>query len=209
MTLPPPVRFTVWSDFLCPWCYVAAVRLHELHREVGDDVLTIEWRSFMLRPHPEDRPLEKFTRYTQSWVRPADAEPAAEFHTPWSGDHRPPSDSRPSLIAGKAVLHAFGADAFDRFHLALMHAYFAENRTISERAVILDVASTVGLDADELDRRLAADAVDLVAQVVADHKAALANGIAAVPSVLINDEHLLQGAMALEQYRKVVARLAG
>ena len=83
------------------------------------------------------------------------------FHTPWSGEHAPPSDSRPSLVAGKAVLHAFGRDAFDRFHLALMQAYFAANRTISERAVILDVACGIGLDTDELERRLVAGAATL------------------------------------------------
>jgi predicted DsbA family dithiol-disulfide isomerase len=207
LTLPPPVRFTVWSDFLCPWCYVAAVRLHELQREVGD-VLTIEWRSFLLRPHAEDRPLDKFTRYTQSWARPADAEPLAAFTTPWTGAHGPPSDSRPSAIAGKAALHEFGTDGFDRFHLALMRAYFADNRTISERAVILDVATAAGLDAAALATRIDTDTSALEAEVVADHRAALAQGIAAVPTVLINDEHVLQGAMALDQYRKVVTRLA-
>jgi predicted DsbA family dithiol-disulfide isomerase len=207
LSLPPPVRFTVWSDFLCPWCYVAAVRLHELQREVGD-VLVVEWRSFLLRPHAEDRPLDKFTRYTQSWARPAEAEPLAAFTTPWTGVHAPPSDSRPSAIAGKAVLHEFGADGFDRFHLALMRAYFVDNRTISDRAVMLDVAATAGLDADALGARIDADATELEAEVVADHRAALQRGIAAVPTVVVNDEHVLQGAMALDQYRKVVSRLA-
>jgi predicted DsbA family dithiol-disulfide isomerase len=209
---PGPVSFTVWSDFLCPWCYVAAVRLDALHREVGA-VVEIRWRSFLLRPEPSDRTLEQFTRYTESWARPGGAEPAAVF-TRWSGDHAPPSHSFPSAIAGKAVLHAFGPDGFDRFHLALMRAYFAENRTISDRAVILDVADTAGLDADVLATVLDRDADALRAEVIADHKAALAQGIAAVPTVLVDNgfedgEYMLQGAMALDQYRKVVARLGG
>ena len=37
----------------------------------------------------------------------------------------------PSATAGKAVQRVFGTEAFHRFHLALMNAYFAENRTIS------------------------------------------------------------------------------
>jgi predicted DsbA family dithiol-disulfide isomerase len=205
--LTGPVAFTVWSDFLCPWCYVAAARLDALHREVGD-VIAIEWRAFLLRPQIEERSLEKFTRYTEHWARPAEAEPSVTFRT-WTGEHPPPSHSFPSAIAGKAVLQEFGAGAFDRFHLALMHAYFAENRTISERAVIVDVADAVGLDADALAAALETNEDALRAAVIADHRAALERGIAAVPTAVIDDEYMLQGAMTLEQYRKVVARLAG
>jgi predicted DsbA family dithiol-disulfide isomerase len=203
----PPVRFTVWSDFLCPWCYVCALRLDALQQEVGD-VLAVEWRSFLLRPRADERTVEAFTRYTEHWARPGAAEPLATFHT-WSGEHAPPSHSMPSAIAGKAVLHAFGADAFHRFHLALMYAYFTDNRTISDRAVILDVAERVDLDAALLGARIDADADALEAEVVADHKDALAHGIAAVPTVVIGDEYMLQGALGLEQYRKVVSRLGG
>src|SRR5262249_51992011 len=108
----------------------------------------------------------------------------------------------------KAVLDEFGADGFDRFHLALMHAYFADNRTISDRDVILDVAASIGLDAAELGHRLDTSTDAYEAAVIADHRAALALGIAAVPTVVI-DEYMLQGAMRVEQYRKVVERLGG
>lgn len=183
------------------------MRLNALQQEVGD-VLVVEWRSFLLRPRVEERSLEAFTRYTEHWARPAAAEPLASFRR-WSGEHPPPSHSMPSAIAGKAVAHAFGADAFHRFHLALMHAYFAENRTISERDVILDVANQVGLDTASLAAHIDTDGVELEGEVVADHKDALARGIAAVPTVVIEDEYMLQGALSLEQYRKVVGRLGG
>ncbi len=89
-----------------------------------------------------------------------------------------------------------------------MHAYFADNRTITERDVILDVARVIDLDPDGLAARLEADAGALHKDVVADHRAALAQGIAAVPTVVVDDEYTLQGAMTLDQYRKVVARRA-
>jgi predicted DsbA family dithiol-disulfide isomerase len=182
------------------------VRLDELQREVGD-ALIVEWRAFLLRPVPEERTLEEFTRYTERWARPASMEPATTFRT-WSGEHPPPSHSMPSAVAGKAVLHGFGADAFDRFHLALMHAYFADNRTISERSAILDVARSVGLDVAALAASLDANGAALEAEVIGDHRAALGLGISAVPTVVVEDEYVLQGAMTLEQYRKVVSRLA-
>jgi predicted DsbA family dithiol-disulfide isomerase len=183
------------------------VRLEALHQELSD-LLVIEWRAFLLRPSLEERPLDKFTRYTERWMLgPGAAESDAPFHV-WSGVHAPPSHSMPSWIAGKAVLHEFGTDGFDRFHLALMRAYFADNRTISDRAVILDVAASVELDTDALAARIADSSDALEAEVIADHKAALALGIAAVPTAVVNDEYMLQGAMQREQYHRVVSRLA-
>jgi predicted DsbA family dithiol-disulfide isomerase len=182
------------------------VRLDELRREAGD-ALVLEWRAFLLRPFAEERSLEQFTHYTERWARPASMEPGTTFRT-WSGDHAPPSHSMPTAIAGKAVLRTFGADAFERFHLALMRAYFADNRTITERSVVLDVATSVGLDAAALAATLDAETPALEAEVIADHRAALALGIGAVPTVVVDEEYLLQGALTLDQYRKVLARLA-
>jgi predicted DsbA family dithiol-disulfide isomerase len=183
------------------------VRLEQLQQEVRD-VLEVVWHAFLLRPAPTQRSIEAFTQYTTGWARPAASEPAATFHT-WAGDNAPPSHSMPSAIAGKAVLHAFGRDAFDRFHLALMHAYFADNLTVSDRAVMLDVARAGGLDADVLDAKLDGDQPALEGEVIADHREALHRGIAAVPTVVVNDEYVLQGAMTVAQYQKVVARLGG
>ena len=46
------VVLNVWSDYLCPWCNVAAVRLHGLEAEFGDS-LELRWKSYLLRPQPE------------------------------------------------------------------------------------------------------------------------------------------------------------
>lgn len=200
-----PVRFTVWSDFLCPWCYVAAARLEAVRREAGD-ALRIEWKSFLLRAVPEERPMHRFRAYTESWLRPARAEPATRFAI-WSGDNPPPTHSMPSAIAGK-VAASFGEDAFDRFHLALMHAYFAESRDISDRAEILDVAAGCGLDAETFAARLDGRSAELAAAVLADHKDALGRGIAAVPTVVVDGEHILSGALQTAQYLKILTRLA-
>ena len=54
------VVLDVWSDYLCPWCNVAATRLRGLEEEFGL-ALELRWRAFLLRPAPEPgRDLEKF-----------------------------------------------------------------------------------------------------------------------------------------------------
>ena len=45
------IRFIVYSDYLCPWCFNASVRLHRLRDEFAGRV-ELELRSFLLRPEP-------------------------------------------------------------------------------------------------------------------------------------------------------------
>ena len=129
------------------------MRLDQLAAEVGDRV-EIEWRSFLLRPRPEERTVEAFREYTTSWSRPAAMEPAARFRV-WEGGE-PPSHSLPSAIGGK-VAESFGSEAFDRFHHRLLEAYFAENRTISDPEVLAAVAGEAGLDARAFAERFESD----------------------------------------------------
>ena len=126
-----PLRLIVYSDYLCPWCYLGTVRLRRIGEEFGDRV-QFEWRSFLLRPEPDPRrTLEKFRAYTQSWQRVA-AEPDAPPFRVWQSDAGPPSHSIPPHLVAKAAA-TVGPDAFHRMHDRLMQAYFTENRDITDR----------------------------------------------------------------------------
>lgn len=166
--------------------------------------MQVEWRSFLLRPRPQEQTAEKFRAYTQSWMRPASMEPAARFRV-WEGDEAP-THSIPPAIAGK-VAETFGRPAFDRFHRGLLDAYFAQNRTISDPDVIVAVATETGLDGDEFARRFDRDRQLHAGAVIDDHNEAIEQGINAVPSVVVNDELVLPGALDLDAYRRVVNRL--
>jgi predicted DsbA family dithiol-disulfide isomerase len=182
------------------------VRLDEVRRR-HPGAVELEWRAFLLRPRPEPRPVEAFRRYTESWQRPASLEPAASFSA-WSGEHDPPSHSVPAAVAAKAVA-VLTPDRFDAFHLALLEAYFTHNRTVSDLAVLVDVARSVGIDGDEVAARLAEQADELTRQVMADHRRAVELGITGVPAVVIDDQWPLMGAQDVEFYERIVTRLGG
>lgn len=198
-----PVTFTAFSDFLCPWCYIGALRLDRVRRRHEGD-LVIEWKSFLLRPEPSTPDLERFRGYTRSWQRPAAMEPAAQLH-PWSGDASPPSHSVPTAVAGK-VAATFGQEAYDRYHLALFRAYFVEHRTVSEEAVQLDVAASVGLDRDEFARRLREDVRVHLEAVFDDYSDAFAAGILAVPTVVVGGGEVVGGAVDETTYEEAYER---
>ena len=196
-----PVRLVVYSDYLCPWCYVADVRLGQLQREVGAD-LELEWRSFLLRPEPDPRrTLEKFKRYTESWARPAAEEPSAGFRV-WSTDEGPPSHSIPPHLAAKAAA-TLGGDAFERMHERLLRAYFSENRDITDRETLRVIWREIGLPDEEFAR---IDEPSLQREVLQQYREAIELGVEGVPAVRAADV-AITGAQPLETYRRWVAKL--
>ena len=148
--------------------------------------------------------MEKFTSYTESWERPGSMEPRAVFNQ-WSGVSEPPSHSMPSAIAGK-VAALFGPEAYQRFHHGAMKAYFTENRTISERSVLLDIAEEAGLDRAEFDQRWSTNEEALFNEVVGEHNEAIGAGINAVPSLVVGEKYLVPGAVDVSDYRQVIER---
>lgn len=196
------VRLVVWSDYLCPWCYLGFARVRRLQEELGD-ALAVEWRAFLLRPTPSSgRTLEKFRAYTQSWLRPA-AEPDAPVFRPWATDAGPPSHSIPAHLVAKAAA-ALGPDAFDAMHARLLRAYFEENRDVTERATQLALWRELGFAEEAF---AVADAPATRDVVLAEHHAALDAGVTGVPAMMLvgNDVPTL-GAMPFETYRRWIAR---
>jgi predicted DsbA family dithiol-disulfide isomerase len=214
----PTARLTVWSDYLCPWCFNAAVRLERMEEEFGDD-LEIEWRSFLLRPHPgggapgfpsaDDPPrrvsaeaLEKFRRYTESWRRPAAEPDAGEFHV-WEGETPPPSHSVPPHVAAKAAA-SLGPEAFRALHRRLLTAYFRDNRDVSDRSTLGAIWAEAGLDGRDFER---CDDPRFLAATLREHEEALDRGVTGVPAAQMEgNDAVILGANPTELYRRWIRR---
>jgi predicted DsbA family dithiol-disulfide isomerase len=178
------------------------VRLRRIEEEFGDRV-RVEWRSFLLRPQPDpSRTLERFRAYTQSWLRAAADDDAGTFRV-WEGDAGPPSYSVPPHLVAKAAA-LLGAGAFTRIHERLLHAYFAENRDITDTDTLRALWREVGLR--DADFARASDPA-LLRKVIAEHREAVAAGVTGVPAVRVEgDDAVMVGALPLETYRRWVER---
>jgi predicted DsbA family dithiol-disulfide isomerase len=197
-----PLVLIAYSDYLCPWCFNAAVRLRRLEEEAAGAV-RVEWKSFLLRPRPEPRTLEAFRAYTRTWRRPA-AEPDGGTFREWATDEGPPSHSVPPHLAAKAA-RTLGEPAFARLHERLLHAYFTENRDITARGTLLALWTDVGLPSTEFDR---IDDPALLRAVMEDHDEAVRYGATGVPSVRAEGrDTVVMGAHPIEVYRRWVERL--
>jgi predicted DsbA family dithiol-disulfide isomerase len=197
----------VYSDFLCPWCWNAATRLAAVEAELAG-ALALEWRSYLLRPHPRPRTpeaLEAFRAYTQGWRRVAEDEPRAPFR-PWQGDAGPPTHSLPAQLAAKAAA-ALGDEPGRRMRTRLFQAYFAESRDISDEPVLRALWDELGLPPAAFER---IHDPALAQRVRDEHEEALALGATGVPAVRIADQDfVLVGAQPEAVYRRWVTRSLG
>ncbi len=199
MVSDAPVRFTVYSDVLCPWCYNLAVCLGRVEDEVGD-ALYVEWRSYLLRPEREIISIEAFRRYTQSWMKPAQQNDSGRFSI-WATAERPPAYSVPPAVALKA---ARNQAAYRRYQLAVMDAYFHDNRDVTQDAVLVDLAEGLALDTAQF--RLDLDDPLLEQAVLRDHKTALERGITGIPTVVVDDEIPIPGSQDRAFYLNIVTK---
>ncbi len=181
------------------------MRVDELKRRMGD-AIEIEWKSFLLMPEPKDRTVEKFARYTESWQRPAEMEPAAKFTTPWGSGANPPSSSFPAQMAWKASAH-FGADAQQRYHHALLDAYFVQNRDISSGPELAQIAAECDIDKAAFVELFTEQHDALRDLVAAEHNDAISRGVTAVPTMILGGAFPVPGAQDVETYERLVSRV--
>ncbi|CAN5891932.1 DsbA family protein [soil metagenome] len=177
------------------------MRLAKIETEYSDTVEVI-WKSFMLRPTPQPRSIDQHREYTRSWLNPASQPESGDFQV-WATENAPPTHSVPALVAGKAAA-TFGDEAFHRFHREVMHAYFSENRTISDLAVLTEVAETAAIPTNEFRGRLENDWQAFEDQVFAEHTEAVQLGVTGIPSVVVDDALLIPGAVEADVYRRVI-----
>jgi predicted DsbA family dithiol-disulfide isomerase len=90
---------------------------------------------------------------------------------------------------------------------ALFSAYFTDGMDPSDHTVLTDVAVKVGLDAKRAAQILESN--EFAADVREREKFYADRGIRAVPSVIINDQHLIQGGQPAEVFETALRQLAG
>jgi predicted DsbA family dithiol-disulfide isomerase len=197
------LRLEVFSDYLCPWCHLAAHRLKLLEAESGGE-LQLAWKSYLLRPHAEEgRDLLKFVRYTQGWLRPA-AEPDAPPFRVWESGEGPPTHSLPAHVVARAARRQSAA-AGRAMHERLLRAYFEESRDISREPTLRALWRESGLP----DATFAACSdPTLVRETIDDHNEAVELGVTGVPAVRVaGSDAVVMGAQPLAVYRRWLEKL--
>jgi len=108
----------------------------------------------------------------------------------------------PALKASKAAALQ-GKKKRDRFHLAVMKAFYTDGRDISNEQVLEKVAEEEGLIAEEFSREFKNPKWERI--VYSETKEAKERlGIRSIPAVVVNNNYLVEGAVSVSHYKKVI-----
>lgn len=197
---PERASIIVFSDFVCPWCYIGHMELERLKREYPVDV---HWAPFLLDPSvpPEGRP-------QQPRNQPGDPLTPIEVRGQSLGiNYTRGRTYRPnSHLALEAAMYASELDIDDTpFQRALYRAHFETLENIGDIDTLVRIGSESGLDGDALRSALESgqyrEAVDEAigwAQGI---------GVTAVPTFVVNGRHGIVGAQELPVFQRVLDEL--
>jgi predicted DsbA family dithiol-disulfide isomerase len=195
------VRILVWSDYVCPFCYLERPILEKIQAELGGNV-EIDWRSFELRPEPEPT-----------------LDPNAEYlHRVWNQSVYPMAEARGLTLklppvqprsrkAHQAAEFAREAGLLDAMNRALFTAFFEDGRDLSDLEILLDIGRSVGLDEDGLRNALEDGRHE--ERVLGDEQLARQIGISGVPALIVTAgarAYLVSGAQPYETVMSVIDR---
>lgn len=203
------------SDVACPWCAVGLNALEIALKNIGDDIpVTLHMQPFELNPDMG-----------------AEGVDAADYLMKKYGmSNEQLQGARDTLRErGAAVGFTFGErsrvwNTFDAHRLlhwadiagapgqqralkhALLQAYHAEGRNPGAHDVLLDLVTQLGMDVEAA--RGVLDAGTYTDEVREAEQFWQRNGINAVPSVIINDRHLIQGGQPPEMFEHALRKIA-
>ena len=206
------LRVEIWSDVVCPWCYIGKRRFEQaLAGFAAREQVEVVWRAFEL---DSSAPAERAGRYAENL--------AAKYGVPIAEAQRM-IDTLTATAAAEGLELRFDIarpgntfDAHRLLHLAgergvsdavkerLLRATFTEGEPIGDAETLVRLVAEAGLDADEARAVLAGDRY--ADEVRGDERQAQAYGITGVPFFVVDGRYGVSGAQPAEVLGQVLAQ---
>jgi predicted DsbA family dithiol-disulfide isomerase len=218
-TAQDPLVVEVWSDVICPWCYIGKRRLEAAlagfeHRA---DVQVV-WRSFELDPTTPrsgepggGQDLATYLGERYGGGRAAGLamnEQVSQIAAGDGLDYHLDRAVRSNTVDAHRLLHLAltlgGPELQGRLKERLMTAYFTEGLAIDDPSTLRRLATEVGLDPSRVDEVLAGQ--EFADEVRADVAQAQAYGANGVPFTVVDGRYGVSGAQPTELFEQALRR---
>ena len=212
------VRVEIWSDVICPWCYIGKRRFDtavaNLRTRGLEDAIEVTFRSYQLDPRaPLDEASPAADAYAKKFGGPEAAEKilrhvtdvAAQDGIAFNMDIALRANTLHAHRALHYALSHYGSDTQAALKEALMQAYFTEGKNVGDIDTLSECARTVGIDAESLRSWLESD--EGFDHVAFDIQQAALRDITAVPSFVINDQFLIPGAQDVQVFENILEKI--
>lgn len=196
-----PVRISIYSDYIWPFCYIGKGIVERLKREftIIDDWLPFEihpdtppkgvlWKDYFPGMNPEAFFRQLDERGKKMGVR--------------FGPQPLMSNSREALEGGE---YAKENESYDLYQEAIFQAFFTDCRDIGDRKVILDVDRSVGLNDNDLNAALESGKYRRCLEETTNR--AKSNLINSAPTFVIDGSDTITGAQPIDTFRAVLRDL--
>ncbi|MEV6342089.1 DsbA family oxidoreductase [Actinoplanes sp. NPDC051851] len=186
----------VWSDVVCPWCYIGKRRLENALAEFGGEV-TVTYRAYQLDGSPVPEPLPIKQVMAAKFGGPERAEQMFAHVTGIGASEGLELDFDRAIAANTFTAHrliawAAGQERQADMLDALQRAHFTDGVDIGSPKALAEVAGAIGLDTAAALAYLESDAG--TGAVDADIAEARELGITSVPTFVIDGKYAVQGA---------------
>ncbi|GAA4520924.1 DsbA family oxidoreductase [Brachybacterium paraconglomeratum] len=212
----PLITVDVWTDVVCPWCYIGESRLHDAIEAEGlTDQVHIRAHSFELDPtSPTDSVKDNIAhlvkakgmdeakvREMEEQIQGMAQEMGREYVT-----GRPMANTRGVHRVMQAISEARGVDAATEFFMQLQRGYFTGTVNPFEADAVIARAVEAGLDEQVARAAHAGQTHD--DKVEAEVREAASMGARGVPFFLFNDKYTAPGALPVESFRQALRQIA-
>ena len=209
------MQIIYWSDYACPYCYIAEARLHNAIRALGMEAeVSFEPRAFELDPGaPKTVQSDTAHRFARKYGLPLEQARAQIAHISALG-REAGIDFR---YAETQYTNTFDAHRLMKLALAsgdkalaaktnelLFAAYFTRNLRLAEESTLVDVGVEAGLDKEKILAMLHSD--EFATEVRADERAAAERGVRGVPFFVFPDGMTIPGAISEYDFKEILQR---
>lgn len=208
------MKIEVWSDFVCPFCYIGKRRLEQaLAQFPHRDQVEIEFKSFELDPNSPvtiDKNIHEVlaAKYGMSVEQAIKAnqgmaQQAAGVGLTYHFDSMKPTNTFDAhRLAKFAKTHGKETEITEK----LLYAYFTESAHIGNVQTLAEIAEKVGIERQAaLDVLLDKNA--FANDVRNDEALAQQYGVTGVPFFVINQKYAISGAQPLETFRGALQKV--
>lgn len=204
------MKIEIWSDIMCPFCYIGKRQLEKALDEFPNDEFEIEWKSFQL--DPSITPQWGKDVYTFLAERKGiSIEQSVEMHkgvverakSVGLDYHFDKVIISNSLKAHRIIQLAKTKKAGDEMEEIFFKAYFTEGRDLNNDSTLIELASQAGLNSADAQKVVQNEDLYLI-EVKADIDEAREIGVQGVPFFVFDRKYAISGAQPLETFVQTI-----
>lgn len=202
------LTISVFSDAICPWCFLGKRRLEYALDQLGlRETTTVDWLPFELNPDMPAEGIERSVYRAQKFGAERSIELDAQMTELGRKEgisfvlhdmQRTPNTQKAHILIAAAKQQGSG----DALVEALFRAYFEQARDVGDKTVLLDVAAGVGVDRQAALAALNSD--ELRTLIVNVEAQAAAMQIGGVPFFIVDQKWAFSSAQTTEQWIKAL-----